>query len=163
MSLKKSAPKIEVTEYKMSIHMGICAGPVDSLLKIEIGEKEAWSGFETDNTILAIDEPDLHGGPKKEGGAVGDVAVLMGGDTQTIIDRFASKVDRTEATCPGFRGLVSLWFTGSTTGGFSWSHNTPYLKPVRATVRRTSLDWLPDYAAVPRDTKSRGTTTSVRD
>lgn len=41
---KKGGAKIRVIDYLMSIHYGICWGPVDALLGIYIKERDAWPG-----------------------------------------------------------------------------------------------------------------------
>lgn len=133
----------------MSIHMGICHGPVDRLKRILVGEKLAWGTPISATTALSINRSSLFGGEKKEGGVVGTATALFGDDAQTMPSGLASRLGSTTATCPGFRGLLSLFFS-SGSGGFVWGHNTPYLKSVWVEVERVSLAWLPDYAAVPR-------------
>lgn len=151
MGSKKDSPdpKIQVVEYSMSMHMGICHGPVDRLKQILVGEKVAWSAGTSETTALSVSRRNLFGGEKKEGGVSGTITALFGDEDQTMPSGLASRLGRTVATCPGFRGLLSLFFTGSS-GGFIWGHNTPYLKPVWAEVERVNCEWLNEYAAIPR-------------
>lgn len=54
MGGKGGGAKYRVVDYFMSIHYGICHGPVDALLGIYIKEKDAWPGktvYETDEDI----------------------------------------------------------------------------------------------------------------
>lgn len=163
----KSKPKMDVTDYYMSLHFGVCAGPVDEFLTLWAGEKEAWKGSLSDTGTLNIDRADLFGGEKKEGGLRGLMTFLSGKSDQTLGEFLASKLGLTSETAPGYRGITSLFFTGgsglaepgetpsgifdlisgvfsdalglnssSTTGGFMWGSNTPYLQSLWATVRR---------------------------
>lgn len=171
---KSKKPKVEVTEYYMSEHFGICSGPVDALLNVIIKEKEAWSGSQSEQGTFGINLPELFGGVKKEGGVAGVVHYLPGESDQVLSDGLAQRLGRANgADCPGFRGITSLFFTGAgnssgfDTGtivgdivaklgsrsgnrGFYWTANTPYLPGVWAKVRRAPVGLDPDYALVPR-------------
>lgn len=149
---KKSGGEAEVTDYYMSMHQGFCWGPVDALLNIYVGDKECWSGEMTDLGAFGIDRTDLFGGNKKEGGVQGNVWFLPGKDDQQLGDGLASLLGRTNATCPGFRGLTSLFFIGSPTRGFMWSSNTPYLKPLAAKFRRSPKGLNAAYRMIGRQT-----------
>lgn len=171
-------PKVEVTEYFMSIHFGICTGPVDELQKIIIGDKEAFSGSLTDVTSISINKPDAFGGIKKEGGLIGNLHYLPGRSDQILPDVLAGKMGLTSATCPGYRGITSILFDNgrllnltaaldqyyapggpsdlgmpfrppsSTYKGFYWSANQPYLKGVWAKVARAPVGLNPALAKV---------------
>lgn len=171
-------PKVEVVEYFMSVHFGICAGPVDALLKVIVGEKEALSGEFSDVTAIPVDKPDLYGGIKKEGGLRGTVHYLPGRGDQILPEVLAGKMGLTSATCPGYRGIASLFFhnglstdlsgflaqfiapggpldlgfafTPPASGyrGFYWSANQPYLRGVWAKVARTPVGLNPTLAKV---------------
>jgi len=104
-------PKVEVVEYYMSIHYGVCAGPVDAFLSLFVGEKEAWSGELTVPTHVMIDKSDLFGGVKKEGGVRGLMTYLPGNSTQVLGEYLSAKLGLTSATAPAYRGLTSLFFT----------------------------------------------------
>jgi hypothetical protein len=145
---KSSSAKAEVTEYRMSIHFGV-ALKLDSVNKVLVDEKVAWSGTASANTTLSINRPDLFGGEKKEGGLVGSIDVLLGANDQVLPASAASRYGLTASDCPAFRGLTTLMFRGSgqvTTGefnnwdeftgewngnigdnGFIWKHNTPLI------------------------------------
>lgn len=152
---KSKKPKTEVTEYSMSEHFGVCIGPPDALLALTINEKQAWAGEQTDPGTISIDNADLFGGVKKEGGVRGTVHYLPGNADQVLPDALAVKLGRTGgADCPGFRGFLSLFFVGSDRPGFYWTANTPYLPGVWATVRRIlkrsdgTDQWYPEKALI---------------
>jgi len=175
----KSKPKMEVTEYYMSLHFGICNGPIDALLGITVKEKSAWNGHLSDLDDITISNPNFFGGVKKEGGLGGVATYLPGRSDQVLPDNLAVKLGRTSGEdCPGFRGLASLFFTGtgaitspspyplplpwatptvSGGAGFYWTANSPYLPGVWATVRRAPVGLDPAYALVPREGNSSKT------
>jgi hypothetical protein len=63
-----------------------------TLQKITAGDKEAWTGKVTGNTQIYVDNPDLFGGEKKEGGVQGYVDIMMGGAAQPQNDYLVSKI-----------------------------------------------------------------------
>lgn len=111
-----SKPKVDVTEYSLSVHFGIAAGPLDAITEIRIGEKVAWSGRATALSSLAINKPNLFGGQKKEGGPIGQAIYLPGGAAQVLPGSLAAKLGLSSSTAPAYRGLGSLWFTGGGVG-----------------------------------------------
>lgn len=165
----KSKPKVEVTQYRMSIHFGICHGIPDYISEVKIAEKSAWTGQQGTQGSFIINQPELFGGDKKEGGAVGEVHYMPGNDTQTVPERLAAKLGLTEATMPAYRGICSAWFTEpvvTNEPGFYWSANNPYLPTVWIKVARPSL-LLNDHeariwrvAVVPQDTTGAELTTT---
>lgn len=135
---KSSSAKQQVTDYYLSYHGGVCLR-ADKLLSIVVREKEAWTGEVTSEAEIEINKPNLFGGVKKEGGVKGFVRYMPGGATQVMQASLAAKLGKTSATCPGYRGLVSLFFYGGTSSsgqfwnpvstlrGFLWGSNNPYL------------------------------------
>lgn len=116
---KSSSSKVQVNEYYMSMHLGI-ASTIDALLEIIVGEKLAWRGEVTSEGVIAINQKSLFGGVKKEGGVSGYAYFLPGGPLQTIPNQFASRLGQTTATCPGFRGISSVFFVGRFDANTSW-------------------------------------------
>jgi hypothetical protein len=150
----KSSPKQEVTDYYMSIHFGICAG-ADAIKRIIIKEKDAWTGSISTLSTIPISKRDLFGGNKKEGGVEGTVHWLPGNADQVLPDELAQKLGRSGGTdAPGFRGLASAFFVGSSASksgrGFLWSSNVPYLPGTWIEVERAPVGLNPVYALVPR-------------
>lgn len=111
---KKGGGEIEISEYLMSQHVGICLS-ADELKGIYIGEKPAWTGSQVEGVNINISKPSLFGGQKKEGGVQGVVTYLPGLSDQVLPDALAQKLGRVSgADCPGFRGITSLFFHSST-------------------------------------------------
>ncbi len=143
-------PKQTVTLYYMSQHFGICHGPLDFIKKIVINEKTAWVGTKSTQGDIVISKPDLFGGAKKEGGAVGTVHYLPGGPDQTIPENIAAKHGKTTATMPAYRGIASAFFHGGK-GGFYWSANSPYLPGVWIEAARASVGLGQSFARIWRE------------
>lgn len=149
---KSKAQKQQVADYLLSIHFGVCH-QADSIERIRVKDKTIWEGRRTANDTLSINLPDLYGGSLKEGGARGLVEILMGGITQLLPSRLASKLGGTPSTVPGFRGITSLFFTGGgpqATEGFYWTSNQGYIPAVDVTVRRSPKGFYPEKARIPR-------------
>jgi hypothetical protein len=87
---------------------------------------------------LSVNRPDLFGGEKKEGGVQGTAHFLPGSPSQTMPSNLAAKLGLTTATCPGYRGICSVFFHGGSRG-FLWSQNNPYLPAPWFTVYRKPL------------------------
>lgn len=145
MGGKSGDSKVPVNDYHMSIHLGVCHGPVDALLGIVIGDKEAWTGTATTEQTITINKPSLFGGNKKEGGAVGQVRFMPGvpaGGGATMHANLAARLGVTPETCPAYTGLANLFFVDAVeegnTKGFLWGSNNPYIKGIWTKVRRRS-------------------------
>lgn len=160
---KSKKPKIEVTEYFLSHHLGICHAMPDALLQLIVKEKAAWSGYATALSSYTINQKGLFGGIKKEGGVSGVMHYLPGDSDQVLPDALAQKLGRSGgADCPGFRGLASLFFVGNDQPGFYWTANTPYLPGIWATVQRVfkrsdgSAQWYSAKAGIAGSTAVTG-------
>lgn len=69
MGKSSGSAKVQVNEYYMSVHMGICLGRLDALRSIYIGEKLAWSGDAGPVQEVSFDQfTDLQGGTLTGGG-----------------------------------------------------------------------------------------------
>lgn len=158
---KKGGAKQRVVAYHMSIHYGVCEGPVDKLYRIFHGEKEAWSGPIVSASDIFIENLDLMGGFAKEGGVHGHMHYMPGAADQEAPNALASRLGLAVAHCPGYRGLCSLFFCGPSTigggetAGFYWSANSPYLRGIWAELQcieshPNSYGWYPAKAAIPR-------------
>jgi hypothetical protein len=137
----KKKPEMEVTEYRMSIHFGICSGPIDYIKAIYVGEKEAWSGLSYDVQAFDIDKQELFGGVKKEGGVQGKVTFLTGNSTQLFPTGLSAKFDLDPTEMPAYRGMATIFFsesTGAERNGFYWTANSPYLRGVWVKAARAS-------------------------
>lgn len=178
MGSSKGGSKVEIAEYAMSIHFGICTYSEGlQLLNIKYGEKEIWNGQATDAETFAINDPELFGGVKKEGGVKGLAWWLPGKPTQIMPESLANRLGRTSATCPGFRGLASIFLTGtrdvieSSAGGlisklfnqpsknqrgFYLAANNPYLRSLSARLRRAPIGLDPAKAMIQMPNSSLG-------
>lgn len=113
---KSSKGEMQVTEYYMSMHLGI-ALQLDSLQEIIVGEKLVWQGNLTASGGVNINAPSVFGGVKKEGGVGGTAYYLTGDATQVLPAGLAARLNLTPATCPAYRGLASVWFVGGPVAG----------------------------------------------
>ncbi|MCL2524610.1 MAG: phage tail protein [Betaproteobacteria bacterium] len=130
--------------YSMGLHMGLGRGPLDEIREIVVGDKTAWTGSASGNAEFQINQPNLFGGEKKEGGIVGPLKVLMGDVDQPVFPRLAAMLG---GLVPAFRGVASVFFDGRI------SAMTPYPKPWKFRVRRTNAGWengawYPERAAI---------------
>lgn len=119
--------------YQMGVHLIPTVGPVDSVNRIVIGEREAWVGPVTDNTTITINKPELFGGDSREGGVIGDVDILMGAATQPRNSYLATHQG---SNCSAYRGVLSLVFKR-----FQWASGNPYFKSPWVEVTRILKGW----------------------
>ena len=121
-------------KYYLGMHMVICHGPIDSLTRIDVAERTAWSGNVTGTSTIYIDQPELFGGEQKEGGIKGYVDIEMGLSTQPKNSYLTSKLG---AVIPAFRGVV-----GIVLNQVYLTAITPYPKPWSFLVKRIpGRDW----------------------
>lgn len=125
--------------YYAGLHLVFCHA-LDYLLKIRVGEKEAWSGAASGNTSIGINQPGLFGGEDREGGVVGTVDVCFGGPGQTRNGYLQSRLG---AAIPAFRGLFGLVVRKS-----MLSANNPYIKEWSILGRRSRIGWRDDLADI---------------
>lgn len=121
--------------YSLGIHMGICRGPVNSIVETRVGDKPVLPIFLeiTDSVIFPLYNPNLFGGTDGEGGIAGPINVMMGKDDQLCPPELALMNFPTPQ--PGFRRICSVFFDG-----FVAAIN-PYPKPWTFRVRRTTKGW----------------------
>ncbi len=135
--------------YYAGMHLALCHGPIDSLNKIVVGERVAWSGAQTSSGQITINQPELFGGDDREGGIVGAVDLVMGdpadGQNDYLIEKLGS-------TVPAFRGVVSLVLRQPQLSALN-----PYIKPWSAELTRIirrsdgSPQWYSTNAAINGD------------
>lgn len=135
--------------YHAGMHLALCHGPVDSLNKIVVGERTAWSGAQTSSGQITINQPELFGGDQREGGIVGAVDLVMGNAADGQNDYLVAKLG---TNVPAFRGVVSLVLRQ-----IQLSAMNPYIKPWSAELTRIirrsdgSPQWYSDKAAIAGD------------
>lgn len=143
-------PKQNVTDYYLSVHYGLCHGPVDEIKQLIIGEKSVWKGSIGSNGDIPVRQRNMLGGNKKEGGYEGNVAVLMGEPNQVLPPNVGPKMGDVSRV-PGFRGLVSLFFhEGLRRGGFYWGSNSPYIRDLWVKMFRVPKGFAPNKAIIQR-------------
>lgn len=124
--------------YLMSLLSGLCRGPIDELIEIQVGDKEAWNGHACSNVPQTIDAPELFGGDDKEGGIKGPFAVYMG-DVDQVLPGAGGGLPDVKAAIGGLvsemRGVVTVWFDGMVAA------MNPYLKTWKFRVRRSRSGW----------------------
>lgn len=100
-----SSKKVTVGyKYYVGMHMILCHGPVDKLLRIQVDERDAWLGSR-DGGAITINQPDLFGGESREGGIQGTVDFETGHAGQSQNSYLLSKLG---AYVPAFRGVVGM-------------------------------------------------------
>lgn len=127
--------------YFMGVHFVLCQEEVDAVLAIYVGSRLAWSGNVTKSGRIHINNPELFGGEKREGGIVGDVDLAFGERTQAKNDYLMSVLG---PNIPAFRGVTSAILRR-----VYWSALTPYPKPWAFLLRRmASRDWRPEWGNI---------------
>lgn len=106
-------------KYHLGMHLALCHGPVDKIIRIRVDKKEAWLG-ECDGGQINLDAEDLFGGTKREGGVSGKVDIEMGASDQGQNSYLAGKLG---ALVPNFRGVCAAVLRQCYVG------MNPYLKP----------------------------------
>jgi len=146
--------------YIFSVLFGIGRGPVNCLTHIKVGDKLAWQGGVSDNTVIPINAPDLFGGAKKEGGVQGLFRNFMGRYNQVLPGASGTTFVGTtgpyksgvlpdvKAALGGrvgeFRGRHMVWFDGLL------SSMNPYIKEWSFRRWRTTAGWHNDDPWYPQ-------------
>lgn len=117
------------------------SAPITAVKKIKVGDAETWSGNVTTNTQISINQPELFGGDKKEGGIVGLVDIEFGGLAQTVNSYLAAIL--TGFPLPAFRGLLGLVLRRP-----QLSAMNPYIKPWSIYASRINGGFYPAKAAI---------------
>lgn len=150
--------------YFMSIHMGLSRA-IDDMIEIKISDRTVWTGnlADSNESTISINQPDIFGGDKGEGGIAGQLKVLRGAADQSILNELAmmygtviqegyySYEDTGDGyysngpkwippviepgVVPAYRGVVTFFYDGLICS------NSPYPKPWSFRVRRTVSGW----------------------
>ena len=154
MSSSSSSSQVSGYRYYMGLHFGLCHGPVDEVVEIRVGSRSAWTGSVAASGSINIDNPDLFGGDKKEGGVSGRLDVMMGESTQLPN---AYLTEQQGAVQPAYRRLLTM-----VARAIYLCANNPYPKPWKFRVRRAKMGWqadnpwLPDYASITMSNGAKG-------
>ena len=152
-------------KYFMGIHMGVCRA-IDDMVEIKISDRTIWTGniSEENSSTLLIDQPEIFGGDKAEGGIVGSLKIMRGASDQPILNELAMMYgtvvqegyytfENTDdgyysnqvkkwippvieaSVVPAYRGVVTFFYDGLICS------NSPYPKPWSFRVCRTTSGW----------------------
>ena len=157
-------PNPNLVQYYMSVHYGICLGPIDALHRMRVSEKTFYGARVTGSGgSITIDDPEFSGGLDREGGMQGNIYWKAGTFTQTQASEVASRYGSRSNSMPGYRGIAHAMFYGdhpSEKEGFYWSANSPFIPPVDFMVSRVNDDW---YSATARLSPPGGINRQHRD
>lgn len=138
-------------KYFLGVHFVPSLGPVDQLLAIKVQEKFAWrgaaQGLAVSGDRLNIDNEDLFGGEKREGGLSGNFDFLSGYPTQGR-NSYLQRILGT--SIPAFRGVTGVILRQMYLGTSS------YLKPWQFLEQRVFVgdqgeaQWYPAKAGIKR-------------
>lgn len=120
-------------KYFLGVQIALCHGAVDSVRRLIVGERDAWSGNISSTSEVYVNAPELFGGTKSQGGVAGVMKVSMGDAAQTqdpyLVENCASNV-------PAYLGLTTVLFKR-----FYWSAMNPYFKAPWLEVTRILKGW----------------------
>lgn len=155
----KSSSQTIGYHFMFDILFGLGRGPWNSLKAIKVGDKIAWEGSVTDDTVNAIQSPNLFGGEKKEGGIQGPFRAFFGRADQGLPGAGSANcgfggpmsgvqtLPAVKTTIGGliseFRGTMMLWFSGLVTS------MNPYPKQWEFRGDRYSAGWYNDTCWYP--------------
>lgn len=116
----KGGKKQKVPYYYMTIHYGVCHGPIDAINQIKIKEKPIFCTNMVEPSNLYVNWPELFGGETKEGGVEGVIECYFGGPDQLSSNDIANRKGQTATTHPGYRGIAHAFFRGYTDNERQW-------------------------------------------
>lgn len=119
--------------YRVAMHLGISATPIDSLLEIRVANKTAWSGSLNQSGVININQPNLLGGEKDQGGLVGNLQ-LMNGEPSQQPNAYLAQVFGPQQ--PAWHGVATLAWLGGRYGA-----NNPYPQPIQAKILVAKRGW----------------------
>lgn len=137
--------------YRLALHLGLVGKPIDAFLEFRAADKPAWQGALTESGRISINEPELFGGEKDQGGIVSDVDVMFGEEAQ-VPNAYLVGLGRDQTAA--WRGFTTLVFAGGRYGAMSPFAQKPSFK-VRKILRGWDGEfgeeacWYPEKAQVP--------------
>lgn len=127
-------------KYYIGIDLALGLGPNVVLRKIWAGKYVAWEGTVTGQTDFTINQPDLFGGDKRQGGLQGNVTFYSGTFTQ---DRDAYLATNCDANVPRYGGICHAVFKAFYVG------TTTSLQAFNFELSRQSDTVYPGYGIMP--------------
>lgn len=119
--------------WEVALHDGLCLGPLDAFLEFRPGTKTAWAGRITASTTININQPNLWGGEKDQGGVVGPLAVMFGEPTQ-LPNAYLTGVFGSQTVA--WRGIATVALEGARYGA-----NNPWPQKRAYKVERIKQGW----------------------
>ena len=133
-------------KYYIGVHMALCHGPIDSIEKIEVAERQIHprGGNNTGSVVdgsqrITINQGNIFGGEAKEGGISGSLDILYGDHTE----RNDYLQDRLGADVPAFKGVCSAVLRRMYIAA-----NNPYIKKWAFWVKRIPRSFYPEKAEI---------------
>lgn len=139
-------------KYYVGVHMVLCHGPVDRLLRVQVDERTAWLGAQQGSGQITINSPDLFGGESREGGIQGAMDFEVGASAQGQNSYLLSKLG---SLVPAFRGVAGVVLRQMYMG------LNPYLKAWSFRISRIHTrqkgvaQWYDVKAAIPVTSSAR--------
>lgn len=152
-------------KYFMSIHMGLSRA-IDDMIEIKVSDRTIWTGniSDTNTSTISINQPEIFGGDKGEGGISGQLKIMRGAADQPVLNELAMMYGTViqegyytyentgdgyysnqikkwippvieAGVVPAYRGVVTFFYDGLICS------NSPYPKPWSFRVRRTTSGW----------------------
>ncbi|HEY1036341.1 MAG TPA: hypothetical protein VGE09_15300 [Pseudoxanthomonas sp.] len=119
--------------WEVALHDGLCLGPLDAFLEFRPGTKTAWAGRITASTTISINQPDLWGGEKDQGGVVGPLAVMFG-EADQLPNAYLTGVFGNQTVA--WRGIATVALEGARYGA-----NNPWPQKRAYKVERIKQGW----------------------
>jgi hypothetical protein len=126
--------------YYAGLQLAFCQF-ADKVLRIDVGDKTAWTGSVSSNSAIYINQPELFGGEGREGGIVGEVDFCFGSPSQDKNAYLMSVLGT--SIIPAYRGLLTL-----VCKKVMLAANNPYIKEWSVMAQRTQTGWRTDYANI---------------
>lgn len=119
--------------WEVALHDGLCLGPLDAFLEFRPGTKTAWAGRITASTTISINQPDLWGGEKDQGGVVGPLAVMFG-EADQLPNAYLTGAFGAQTVA--WRGIATVALEGARYGA-----NNPWPQKRAYKVERIKHGW----------------------
>lgn len=119
--------------WEVALHDGLCLGPLDAFLEFRPGTKTAWAGRITASTTININQPNLWGGEKDQGGVVGPLAVMFG-EADQLPNAYLTGAFGNQTVA--WRGIATVALEGARYGA-----NNPWPQKRAYKVERIKQGW----------------------
>lgn len=132
--------------YYIGLHMALCHGPVDSIEKIEVADRQihprsgnSESSVSNGTQRVTIRQQNIFGGEDREGGIQGSFDILYGNHTE----RNSYLQSQLGTNIPSFKGVCSVVLNSMYIAA-----NNPYIKQWAFWVKRIPTPFYPETAEI---------------